>query len=125
MHHEASALGAPDDTGAVPDTDSYGEMPEADPELLKKIDGLLNTGKFTEAIPLLEGLVKEHGKIKGTYELDAKDVRVVAPTAREYPISPKEHGTDFLMDHRHLWLRSKRQHAIMRVRHAIIKAVRA
>lgn len=72
----------------------------------------------------VEGLVKEHGKIKGTYELDAKDVRVVAPTAREYPISPKEHGTDFLMDHRHLWLRSKRQHAIMRVRHAIIKAVR-
>src|SRR5262245_32404941 len=44
----------------------------------------------------VEGLVKEHGKIKGTYELDAKDVRVVAPTAREYPISPKEHGTDFL-----------------------------
>jgi asparaginyl-tRNA synthetase len=72
----------------------------------------------------VDGLVKEHGKLKGTYELDAKDVRVVAPTAREYPISPKEHGTDFLMDHRHLWLRSKRQHAIMRVRHAIIKAVR-
>jgi asparaginyl-tRNA synthetase len=72
----------------------------------------------------VEGLVKEHGKIKGTYELDATDVKVVAPVAREYPISPKEHGTDFLMDHRHLWLRSKRQHAIMRVRHAIIKAVR-
>ena len=47
----------------------------------------------------------------------------VAKTAREYPISPKEHGTDFLMDNRHLWLRSKRQHAIMRIRHAIIKAV--
>lgn len=72
----------------------------------------------------VEGLVKEHGKIKGTYELDAKNVRVVSAVAREYPISPKEHGTDFLMDHRHLWLRSKRQHAIMRVRHAIIKAVR-
>ncbi|MBX3206682.1 MAG: asparagine--tRNA ligase [Labilithrix sp.] len=72
----------------------------------------------------VDGLVKEHGKLKGTYELDAKDVRLVAATAREYPISPKEHGTDFLMDHRHLWLRSKRQHAIMRVRHAIIKAVR-
>jgi asparaginyl-tRNA synthetase len=70
------------------------------------------------------GLVKEHGKIKGTYELDAKDVKVIAPVAREYPISPKEHGTDFLMDNRHLWLRSKRQNAILRVRHAIIKAVR-
>lgn len=72
----------------------------------------------------VDGLVKAHGKLAGVYELDAKDVRVIAKPAREYPIGPKEHGTDFLMDHRHLWLRSKRQHAIMRVRHAIIKAVR-
>jgi len=72
----------------------------------------------------IEGLVKEHGKIKGTYELEARDLKVVARPAREYPIGPKEHGTDFLMDHRHLWLRSKRQHAILRIRHAIIKAVR-
>ncbi|MCL2724202.1 MAG: asparagine--tRNA ligase [Polyangiaceae bacterium] len=70
------------------------------------------------------GLVKEHGKIKGQYELQVKDLKVMAAPAREYPISPKEHGTDFLMDNRHLWLRSKRQHAIMRVRHSIIKAVR-
>ncbi len=70
------------------------------------------------------GTVKEHGKIKGQYELQAKDVKVLGAPSREYPISPKEHGTDFLMDNRHLWLRSKRQHAIMRVRHSIIKAVR-
>jgi asparaginyl-tRNA synthetase len=70
------------------------------------------------------GTVKEHGKIKGTYELDATAVEVIAAPSREYPISPKEHGTDFLMDHRHLWLRSKRQQAIVRVRHTIIKAVR-
>ncbi len=70
------------------------------------------------------GLVKEHQKLKGQYEIDAKEVRVIAPVAREYPIGPKEHGTDFLMDNRHLWLRSKRQHAIVRVRHTIIKAVR-
>ena len=70
------------------------------------------------------GIVKEHGRMKGQYEIDAVDVRVLAAVAREYPIGPKEHGTDFLMDHRHLWLRSKRQHAILRVRHAIIKAVR-
>lgn len=70
------------------------------------------------------GTVKEHGRMKGQYEIDAKDVRVLAAVAREYPIGPKEHGTDFLMDHRHLWLRSKRQHAVLRVRHAIIKAVR-
>src|SRR5688572_14809610 len=43
------------------------------------------------------GLVKEHGKIKGTYELQAKDVKVIGAPAKEYPISPKEHGTDFLM----------------------------
>jgi asparaginyl-tRNA synthetase len=70
------------------------------------------------------GTVKEHGKIKGQYEIDVKDVKVLAATSQEYPIGPKEHGTDFLMDNRHLWLRSKRQHAIVRVRHAIIKAVR-
>ena len=46
------------------------------------------------------------------------------PEADPYPITPKEHGTDFLMDHRHLWLRSQRQHAIIRVRHEVIKAVR-
>jgi len=72
----------------------------------------------------VSGSVKEHAKIKGQYELDVKDVKVIAPTTREYPIGPKEHGTDFLMDNRHLWLRSKRQHAIVRVRHTIIKGVR-
>jgi asparaginyl-tRNA synthetase len=72
----------------------------------------------------VSGTVKEHGKLKGTYEVGVKDLKVLAPVTGEYPISPKEHGTDFLMDHRHLWLRSKRQHAIVRVRHAIIKAIR-
>ncbi len=70
------------------------------------------------------GKVKEHGKIKGTYELDVASLSVIAQPEGEYPITPKEHGTDFLMDHRHLWLRSRRQHAIVRVRHTIIKAIR-
>ncbi|MFO0762788.1 MAG: asparagine--tRNA ligase [Byssovorax sp.] len=70
------------------------------------------------------GLVKAHPKRAGVFELDATAVKVLGPTSQEYPITPKEHGTDFLMDHRHLWLRSKRQHAIMRVRHTIISAVR-
>ena len=70
------------------------------------------------------GSVKVHGRIPGQYEIDTTGVRVLAAVAGEYPIGPKEHGTDFLMDHRHLWLRSKRQHAILRVRHAIVKAVR-
>jgi asparaginyl-tRNA synthetase len=81
--------------------------------------------KLTQETSLIAlGTVKEHGKRKGEYELQVKSFEVVGATTREYPISPKEHGTDFLMDNRHLWLRSKRQHAIMRVRHTIVKAVR-
>jgi asparaginyl-tRNA synthetase len=70
------------------------------------------------------GEVKAHPKKAGVFEIGAKGFTVLAKPVGEYPISPKEHGTDFLMDHRHLWLRSKRQHAIVRVRHTIIKAVR-
>jgi asparaginyl-tRNA synthetase len=77
----------------------------------------------------ITGTVKEHGKIKGTYEVQAKGVELLAPVAQEYPLSAKKlagdvFGTDFLMDHRHLWLRAPRQAAILRVRHAIIKSVR-
>ena len=92
---------------------------DVSPELFAAADHLQQ-----EASLSLVGTVKEHGKIKGQYEVQVKDVKVLGAPSREYPISPKEHGTDFLMDNRHLWLRSKRQHAIMRVRHAIIKAVR-
>src|SRR5690606_704110 len=56
-------------------------------------------------------------------ELAVRDLSAT-PTHGEFPISPKEHGVDFLMDHRHLWLRSKRQHAILRIRHTIINAIR-
>jgi asparaginyl-tRNA synthetase len=69
------------------------------------------------------GVPREHPKRPGVYELDIKDMQIVQ-LAHEYPITPKEHGVEFLMDHRHLWLRSRRQHAILRVRHEIIKAVR-
>jgi asparaginyl-tRNA synthetase len=69
------------------------------------------------------GVPREHPKRPGVYELDIKDLQIVQ-LAHEYPITPKEHGIEFLMDHRHLWLRSRRQHAILRVRHEIIKAVR-
>jgi asparaginyl-tRNA synthetase len=69
------------------------------------------------------GVVREHPKRKGQFEIGVSEFRVLSP-ADDYPITPKEHGVDFLMDHRHLWLRSRRQHAILRVRHAIIKAIR-
>jgi asparaginyl-tRNA synthetase len=69
------------------------------------------------------GKVKKEARAPGGFELE---VSVVNPIhiAVNYPITPKEHGVEFLMDHRHLWLRSTRQHAIMRVRHYIIKAIR-
>jgi asparaginyl-tRNA synthetase len=70
------------------------------------------------------GKVSAHPKREGVFEIHVEDWQLVALTTDAYPISPKEHGTEFLMDHRHLWLRSKRQHAIIRVRHAIIRAVR-
>lgn len=66
---------------------------------------------------------REHPKKPGVYELDIRDLTIVQLT-HDYPISPKEHGVEFLMDHRHLWLRSRRQHAILKVRHEIIRAVR-
>ncbi len=88
-------------------------------------DTFARADKLTQETSFIAlGTVTEHGKRKGEYELQVKSLEIVGPTSREYPISPKEHGTDFLMDNRHLWLRSKRQHAIMRVRHTIVKAVR-
>jgi len=76
-----------------------------------------------ESSVLVTGLVKEEHRSPGGYELLASKVELVA-VAQEYPISKKEHGTDYLMDNRHLWLRSKRQHAIIRIRHTIVKAIR-
>ncbi len=55
------------------------------------------------------------------FELQVKSIKVIHE-ATDYPITPKEHGTEFLMDHRHLWLRSKKQHAIMKIRNEIIRA---
>ncbi|MBM4356832.1 MAG: asparagine--tRNA ligase [Deltaproteobacteria bacterium] len=70
------------------------------------------------------GKVVAHPKREGVYELLVTGTALVAAPTEAYPITKKEHGPDFLMDHRHLWLRSKRQHAIMRVRHTIVSAIR-
>ncbi len=81
-------------------------------------------GQLTQETSLeLTGVVRAHPKRNDEFELGVTDLKVLGK-ADDYPITPKEHGTDFLMDHRHLWLRSKRQHAILRIRHAIIQAVR-
>jgi len=71
----------------------------------------------------VKGKVKAEPRAVGGYELDATDLIVISE-AHDYPITPKEHGVEFLMDNRHLWLRSSRQVAIMRIRHRIVKAIR-
>ncbi|MBZ0198702.1 MAG: asparagine--tRNA ligase [Ignavibacteriaceae bacterium] len=69
------------------------------------------------------GKVKEEKRAPGGYELDATGLEVINE-AIDYPITLKEHGTEFLMDHRHLWLRSSKQVAILKIRHRIVKAIR-
>ena len=76
-----------------------------------------------ETAVVVEGEVRADARAPGGYELDVVGMRVVGPT-RDYPITPKEHGVDFLLDRRHLWIRSERQHAILRIRHTVINAVR-
>jgi asparaginyl-tRNA synthetase len=76
-----------------------------------------------ESSVIVTGEVKEEPRSPGGYEMLVHSMELVS-VADEYPISKKEHGTDYLMDNRHLWLRSKRQHAIIRIRHTIVKAIR-
>ncbi len=76
-----------------------------------------------ESSIIVTGTVTSDPRAKGGFELQASDVQVIQ-IAQEYPITPKEHGIEFLMDHRHLWLRSSKQHAILKIRHEVIKAAR-
>src|SRR5574344_2504383 len=69
------------------------------------------------------GTVKKHDRSKIGYEIDVIDVKIIVE-AVDYPITPKEHGNHFLMEHRHLWLRSLKQKAILKIRHRIIKSIR-
>ncbi len=79
-----------------------------------------------ESSVIVEGTVRADKRAPGGYELDVSGVQVLQRVSENdpYPITPKEHGVDFLMEHRHLWVRSPRQASILRVRAEIIKAVR-
>jgi asparaginyl-tRNA synthetase len=79
-----------------------------------------------ESSLILRGKIRAEQRAPGGYEMDVEGAEVIdrVPESAPYPITPKEHGPDFLMDHRHLWLRSKRQHSVIRVRHEVIKGVR-
>lgn len=74
-----------------------------------------------ETAVLVTGEIREDSRSKFGYEIGISGLEVVGES-HDYPITPKEHGTDFLMDHRHLWLRSSKQHAIMQIRNEIIRA---
>jgi asparaginyl-tRNA synthetase len=91
------------------------------PEIFEKIKGLTQ-----ESSVIVSGKVRADKRAPGGYELDVEDVEVVqrVPEDTPFPISLKEHGTDFLMEHRHLWIRTPRQAAILRIRAEIIKAAR-
>lgn len=74
-----------------------------------------------ETSVMITGEIREDSRSKFGYEIGVSDIEVIGES-HEYPITPKEHGTEFLMDHRHLWLRSSRQHAVMQIRNEIIRA---
>src|SRR5256886_5298991 len=76
-----------------------------------------------ESALIVTGQVREDSRAPGGVEIDVTDAQVVQ-NAHDFPITPKEHGPEFLLDNRHLWLRSKKQHAVLKVRHTVVKAVR-
>jgi asparaginyl-tRNA synthetase len=104
-----------DGTGTVQSVVFKGNVSESDFEAADSVT--------QESSVLVTGTVREDSRAPGGYELDATEFSVTQ-LADEYPITPKDHGTAFLMEKRHLWLRSARQHAILKIRHEIIRAIR-
>ena len=80
-------------------------------------------GLGQESSLIIIGRVREDARAPGGVEIDVTDAQLLQ-NAHDYPITPKEHGAEFLLDHRHLWLRSRKQHAILKIRHTVVKAVR-
>jgi asparaginyl-tRNA synthetase len=105
-----------DGTGIIQCVVFKGDVPEEMFTLADKIT--------QESSIIIKGVVRADKRSPIGYEIGVKDLKVVQ-MAEDYPITPKEHGVAFLMEHRHLWLRSTRQHAILRIRSEIIKACRS
>jgi asparaginyl-tRNA synthetase len=91
---------------------------DCEPEALEAFQNLAQ-----ECSVVVTGTVKAEPRSPGGFELSAKALKILG-VAKDYPISPKEHGPDFLMNNRHLWIRSKLQHAVLRVRAEVIAAIR-
>jgi asparaginyl-tRNA synthetase len=107
-----------DGTGLMQCVAVKSALPEAVFETIKDLT--------QESSLIMTGKIRADARAPGGYEMDVEGIEVIqrVPESDPYPITPKDHGVDFLMDHRHLWLRSQHQHAIARVRHEVIKAVR-
>jgi len=104
-----------DGTGIIQSVISKGEI---DDEIFEVADKITQ-----ESSVILTGTVRKDKRAPGGYEIIAKELQIVQQVP-DYPISPKEHSIEFLLPLRHLWLRSKKQNAIMRIRHEVIKACR-
>ncbi len=104
-----------DGTGVVQCVMAKGSVPDG---LFSQFDILTQ-----ESSLVVTGKVRKDDRAPGGFELDLSGIEILQ-VAKDYPITPKEHGVDFLMDQRHLWLRSSRQHAILRIRHQIIQSIR-
>lgn len=88
-------------------------------------DSFQLSGDLTQESSLIvTGKAKKHPKREGIYEMDVHHIELVNKAEANYPVSHKEHGTEFLMQNRHLWLRTPRQAAVMRVRASIVKSIR-
>jgi asparaginyl-tRNA synthetase len=105
-----------DGTGVIQSVMVKGAVPD---EVFNKFDLLTQESSFS-----IKGKIKKEPRAPGGFEMEISDIPQIYQIAHEYPITPKEHGIEFLADRRHLWLRSARQHAIMKVRHRVIKAIR-
>lgn len=92
--------------------------PSIGDELFEKAHSLTQESSVS-----ITGTVRSESRAPSGVELDITNINIWQ-ISKDYPISPKEHGTEFLMEHRHLWLRSTRQHAIMRIRSSVVKAIR-
>jgi len=91
---------------------------DKDNPLFEKFDRLTQ-----ESSVIVRGPVREEERAPGGYEMSIEELEILQ-VAQDYPITPKEHSTPFLMAHRHLWLRSQKQHAILQVRAEVVRAVR-
>src|SRR6185295_7272436 len=81
-------------------------------------------GKLTQETSVaMTGAVRADARAPGGVELSVTGLEILGPSV-DFPITPKEHGTAFLFEHRHLWLRSRKQVAVMRVRHEVVQAIR-